>query len=218
VAFSRDGKFLLSASRDQTAKVWKVGTWELLQTLRDENVVRGAVFSPDGQLIVTGNESCQTKFWKRQDDRWGKLEGDKYLPDQTLPLQGGCLRDMKEDTQEGYIDAVNFSPDGKFLVTASRDGTVFIRRSGTWEKVKSLTGHQGEVYFAAYSPDGKFVVSAGNDKRVIVWEPLVARPAENSSLQDLLARAEPRLRRALSCYEVNRFQLCDRSRLPECCR
>jgi WD40 repeat protein len=125
---------------------------------------------------------------------------------------------MKEDTQEGYIDAVNFSPDGKFLVTASRDGTVFIRRSGTWEKVKSLTGHQGEVYFAAYSPDGKFVVSAGNDKRVIVWEPLVARPAENSSLQDLLARAEPRLRRALSCYEVNRFQLCDRSLLPECCR
>jgi WD40 repeat protein len=218
VAFSSDGQFLVTASRDQTAKVWKVGTWELLQTLHDRSVVRGAVFSPDGQLIVTGNEGCQTKFWKRQEDRWGKLEGDKYVPDQTLPLQSGCSRETEEVTQVGYIDAVNFSPDGKFLVTASRDGTVFIRRSGSWEKVKSLIGHQGEVYFAAYSPDGKFVVSAGDDKRVIIWEPLVAKPPANSSLQDLLKIAEPRLRRSLDCYELNRFQLCDRSRFPKCCR
>jgi len=218
VAFSNDGKFLVTASRDATAKVWKAGTWELLQTLHDdENVVRGAVFSPDDQLIVTGNESCQTKIWKRTADRWGKLTGGKYLPDQTLPLEGGCVRETREDTQEGYIDAVNFSSDGQFLVTASRDETVFIRRTGTWEKVKSLTGHQGEVYFAAYSPNGKFVVSAGEDNRVIVWEPLVKTPPADSSLEDLLKMAEPRLLRSLDCFELNRFQLCDPLRSAECC-
>lgn len=218
VAFSSNGKFLVSASRDTTAKVWKVGTWELLETLQDENVVRGAVFSPDDQLIVTGNESCQTKIWKRTTDTWGKLEGDKYLPDQTLPRQGGCARETNEDTQEGYIDAVNFSRDGQFLVTASRDQTVFIRKSSTWQKMKSLTGHQGEVYFAAYSPNGRFVISASDDKRVIVWEPLVAPPPADSSLEDLLKMAAPRLLRPLNCNELNRFQLpCETSRSLECC-
>lgn len=219
VAFSRDGKLLVTASRDTTAKVWKVETWQLMQTLQDENVVRGAVFSPDGQLIVTGNESCQTKIWKRLADRWGKLDGDKYVADQTLPSKGGCAAETNEVSQEGYIDAVNFSQDGQFLVTASRDQTVLIRRTGTWEKVKTLTGHQGEVYFAAYSPDGRFVISAGEDKRVILWEPLVTAPPENTSLDELLKMAQPRLLRALDCNELNRFQLpCETLPSLECCR
>jgi WD40 repeat protein len=219
VAFNSDGSLLVTASRDATAKIWKVGSWELLQTLPDENVVRGAVFSPDEQLIVTGNESCQTKIWKRFGDRWGKLDGDKYVPDQTLPSKGGCARETNEESQGGYIDAVNFSRDGQFLVTGSRDHTVLIRRTGTWEKVKSLAGHQGEVYFATYSPDGKFVISAGEDQRVIVWEPLVTAPPANSSLDELLKMAGPRLLRPLDCNELNRFQLpCATSRSLECCR
>ena len=214
VAFSNDGKLLVTGSRDTTAKIWKAGTWELLQTLQDENVVRGAVFSPDNHLIVTGNESCQTKVWKRAAE-----QSDKYVPDQTLPSKGGCARETNEESQVGYIDAVNFSRDGQFLVTASRDQTVLIRRTGTWEKVKSLTGHQGEVYFAAYSPDGKFVVSAAEDQRVIVWEPLVTAPPANSSLDELLRLAKPRLLRALDCHEWSRFQVpCDTSRSLECCR
>ena len=216
VAFSHDDEFMVSASRDMTARVWKVGTWELLQTLQDTNVVRSAVFSPDDQLIVTGNESCETKIWKRVGDRWAKVAA-KARPNQVLPFQGGCAT-AKGSTnfQEGYIDAVNFSPDGKHLVSASRDHTVFIRNSDTWEKAQALTGHQGEVYFAAYSPDGRFVISAAEDKRVIVWEPGVAAPPSNSSLEVLLKMAAPRLLRSLDCKELNRFQLpCDTS--PECC-
>lgn len=216
VAFSHDGEFLVSASRDMTARVWKVGTWELLQTLLDTNVVRGAVFSPNDQLIVTGNESCETKIWKRVGDRWAEVEA-KSRPDQVLPSQGGCAT-AKGSTnfQEGYIDAVNFSPDGKHLVTASRDHTVFIRNSDSWEKAQALTGHQGEVYFAAYGPDGRFVISAAEDKRAIVWEPGVAAPQPNGSLEVLLKMAAPRLLRSLDCKELNRFQLpCDTS--PDCC-
>jgi len=170
VAFSHGGEFMVTASRDTTAKVWKVGTWELLKTLQDTNVVRGAVFSPDDRLIVTGNESCETKIWQRAGDSWGKVDGDQSRADQVLPSQGGCAAAKgRTNFQEGYIDAVNFSPDGKFLVSASRDHTVFIRKSDTWEKMEALNGHQGEVYFASYAPDGRFVISAADDRRVIVW-------------------------------------------------
>ena len=219
VAFSHDGRFMVSASRDTTSKVWKVGTWEVLQTLSDENVVRGAVFSPDDQLIITGNESCQTKIWKRTGNTWGKLNGGKYQADQTVP-QSGCATpdDSQQDYQRGYIDGVNFRPDGQFLVSASRDHSVFIRNVSTLEKVEVLTGHQAEVFLAAYSPDGRFVISSGDDRRVIIWEPQVARPDKNSSLDTLLKMAKPRLQRFLNCEELKRFQLpCDTSPLADCC-
>ena len=70
ITFSHDGKYLVTASRDQTAKIWNVGTRTLEQTLTDENVVRGAVFSPDDQVIVTGNESCRPRFGSGG-NRWG---------------------------------------------------------------------------------------------------------------------------------------------------
>lgn len=213
--FSHDGKFIVTASRDNTAKIWNVGTWTLVQTLTDENVVRGAVFSPDDQVIVTGNESCQTKIWKRTGDRWGKQAADKWLPDQILQSQGGCAVKTDFNYQSGYIDGVNFRPDGQFLVTPSRDHTVMIRKTGTWQKVMTMNGHGQEVYFAAYSPDGRFVISASEDTSAILWEPETSRPASTSTAE-LLRLAGPRLRRPLSCDELRAFQLpC--ATAPDCC-
>lgn len=205
-AFSHDGKFIVTASRAYTTKVWAVGTWKLLQTMTDENVVLGAVFSPDDKLIVTGNESCQTKIWQRTGDRWGKQEGNKLLPDQILESAGGCADKTNFNFQSGYINGVNFSPDGQFLITPSRDHTVMIRQSGTWQKVILMNGHGQEVYFAAYSPDGRFVISASADTSAILWEPGTSRPASTSTAE-LLRLAGPRLRRTLSCDELRSFQL-----------
>ena len=217
VAFSHDGELLVSASRDMTAKVWKVGTWQLMQILPDRNVLRGAVFSPNDQLIATGNESCEIKIWQRAGDRWGNIIGNQAAPNQVLPSTGGCgARKGDPNFQEGYIDALDFSPDGKFLVTSSRDRTVFIRQTDTWKKTEALIGHQGEIYFVAYAPNGKFVLSAADDKRVILWEPQGKPPQPDSKLEDLLNIAAPRLLRALDCKELHRFQLpCETS--PGCC-
>ncbi|MBE2207389.1 MAG: PD40 domain-containing protein, partial [Saprospiraceae bacterium] len=52
--FSRDGKRLVTASEDNTARVWEVGSWRKLHDLIGHSGrVSRAVFSPDGKTILT---------------------------------------------------------------------------------------------------------------------------------------------------------------------
>jgi WD40 repeat protein len=219
-AFSPDGKFIVTASRDTTIKIWQTDTGKLLQTLPDENVVRDAVFSPDGQTIVTGNESCQIKIWRRVGDTWGRLDGSNWKPHETLPELGCGDTSEGDKFQRSYINSVSFDPKGQFLVTASRDRRVFVRDTQRWQKQgEALVGHQGEVYSVDYSADGKFVISASEDHRAILWETRPAPISPQTSTDELKNIASRRLFRDLDCYELRRFQLpCEMSKVEDCCR
>jgi WD40 repeat protein len=72
----------------------------------------------------------------------------------------------------GHGDAVStvaFSPDDRWILTASEDGTARVWQSdGTGEPVV-LAGHEGELTAAAFSPDGSRVVTASRDGTARVW-------------------------------------------------
>ncbi len=53
VVFSPDGKLLVTASRDGTARVWDPKTGRLLRTLDSQAPLLGSAFSPDGRTIAT---------------------------------------------------------------------------------------------------------------------------------------------------------------------
>jgi WD40 repeat protein len=76
-------------------------------------------------------------------------------------------------TLEGHKDAVwavTFSPDGKTLATASRDGTARFFELATGKTLATLAGHEGDVWKVAFAPDGKTVVTAGEDRTVRFWD------------------------------------------------
>ena len=64
VAMSQDGLLAVSASEDQTLKVWHVARGEELQTLTGHSgAVRGVAITADGRLIVSASEDCTLKVW-----------------------------------------------------------------------------------------------------------------------------------------------------------
>ena len=64
VAFSPDGRRIVTGSYDQTAKVWEAASGKQLFTLEGHsNVIRSVAFSPDRQRIVTGGYDQTAKVW-----------------------------------------------------------------------------------------------------------------------------------------------------------
>lgn len=63
VVFSPNGKYLLSASVDKTAKLWDVESEVLLLTLEQRDIVNSAVFSPNGRQIMTSSYDGSIRIW-----------------------------------------------------------------------------------------------------------------------------------------------------------
>ena len=68
-SFSPDGRTVLTASQDKTARLWDAASGKQLQRLTHEDAVRAASFSPDGRTVVTASEDNTARLWdaaKRQ--------------------------------------------------------------------------------------------------------------------------------------------------------
>ena len=68
------------------------------------------------------------------------------------------------------IYSATFSPDGRRIVSASRDKTVRIWNAATGECIRTLEGHTWYVNSASFSPDGHRIVSASEDNTVRIWD------------------------------------------------
>jgi WD40 repeat protein len=155
LAFSPDGRLLVSGSQDHTVRVWDIQTGRELLCLRGHTAqVSGVAFSPDGRRLASGSQDQTVKVW---DVRTGQ---------EVLTLRG----------HSGSIFRVAFSPDGHRLVSASQDETVRVW-DGTPAEGKAdpdcltLGGHAGSVNIVAFHPtDPSMVASAGADSSVRLWD------------------------------------------------
>jgi WD40 repeat protein/class 3 adenylate cyclase len=147
-AFSPDGTLVVTASQDNTARVWDARTGKLLWVLRGHgNFVNSAAFSPDGALIVTASDDQSARVW---DARAGRL---------VTTLNG----------HTAGVNSATFSPDSTLVVTTSRDNTARVWEARTGQLIATLQGHTYPVVGAAFSPDGRFIVTASSDHSARVW-------------------------------------------------
>jgi WD40 repeat protein len=73
------------------------------------------------------------------------------------------------DTHYGYAHAVEFSHDGKRLVSAGQDGCVRVWSLPNCQPVAVLEGHRAGVSSMSFSPDGALLATGCNGEAVRIW-------------------------------------------------
>ena len=152
--FSPDGRQIVTASYDKSARIWDAATGrQVLKLSGHTDRVLSAAFSPDGRQIVTASTDKSARIWDAATGR------------QVLLLSGHTER----------VLCAAFSPDGRQIVTASTDKSARIWDAATGRQVLLLNGNTDQVTFAAFSPDGRQLVTASADKSARIWDAATGR-------------------------------------------
>jgi WD40 repeat protein len=149
-----DGKRIVTASEDKTARVWNAENGDQLAILRGHTEgVRVASFSPDGRQVITGSTDKTARLWNAETGQ-----------------QSAVLE------HDGVVRSAAFSSDGRRVVTASDDKTARIWDVQTGKQIAALTGHTARVRDAAFSPNGRYVLTSSDDKTARLWDSKTGEP------------------------------------------
>jgi WD40 repeat protein len=120
--FSPDGGRVLTASEDNTGRLWEAEKGKLLVTFQGHTgAVLSAVFSPDGGRVLTASEDNTARLWEANS---GKL-----------------LVTFKGHTDQ-VLRAV-FSLDGRRVLTGSQDNTARLWEAASGKLLATLQCHTG---------------------------------------------------------------------------
>ena len=149
VAFSPDGKQIVSGSFDRTVRVWDAVTGDELMILRGhEKRVFSVAYSPDGKRIISGSYDGTIRVWDAE--KGTEIES----------LIGHNAR----------IEVVAFSSDGENIASGSWDNTVKVWDAETGDELMTLVGHKHGISDVAFSPDCARIISGSSDNSVKVWD------------------------------------------------
>jgi WD40 repeat protein len=131
VAVTSDGKQIISGSSDGIIKIWKVGTWENEATFTAHTAwVLAVAATPDGKQIISAsgnNLSTENllKVWNIEKCSRPFSSNNEY---------------RTKNGHSGSVEVIAFTPDGKEMISAAKDGTFKIWEVVTWENKATFKG------------------------------------------------------------------------------
>lgn len=146
VTFSKNDKYIITSSADNSAIIWDTYTGNEVQRLSHPEAVKHANPSPDEEYILTSCSDDKVRLWLIGDD-----EAQNVI-----------------ENQDGFFNST-FSPDGNSFITISKDvATIWTATVGN---PIHILKHEDAISSASFSPDGKNVLITGNGNAT-VWNGL----------------------------------------------
>jgi len=161
--FSPDGKQLVIVSRrEHKAQLYDA---EILSpgglTLRHDDYVQEAIFSPDGKLVATAGDDHVARLWDAH-------TGQPFTPPLPHANEVYCLA---------------FSADGRMLATGGAEPAARVWDVATGRPLTPWLRHGGEILSVKFSPDGSHLLTSSRDGTARLW-PLFTSPAPLAPLAD----------------------------------
>jgi WD40 repeat protein len=191
LAFSRDGRTLVSASDDWTLKFWDVASGrERGKPRKHGSLVTAVAYSPDGTLLASASYDRTIRLWDAETGKpletlrghTNRVRALAFSPDGSRLASGGEDREVRLwDVADrsplspplightGKLFSIAFSPDGKTLFTSAIDKTIRLWDMTT-RKLRANWPSKDDVYALAVSPDGQTLAAADHGGTVTLWE------------------------------------------------
>jgi len=188
VAFSEDGRWIITAGADRTLRIWENATGDLLRTI-DLGGSTVTALAVRGQRALTGHADGTLQLWSLpQGEKVAQFQRNKASvwsvafmgePDRFLASSHDWAVSVWDtrasqapvisiDAHENAVQAVAYSPRG-MLASGGADRLVKLWNASSGELLRTYRGHRDFVSAVAFSPDGELLASASHDGQVRLW-------------------------------------------------
>jgi WD40 repeat protein len=147
IRFSRNGKYLASASYDRTARLWNTSTGMEDLRIPHASLVLDVAVSPDEGLVATACRDGTVRVW------------DVTAKRELWMWEAPSAKNTTDPLKKGAISSVIFSPSGEYIATANPDGVLRIWKARSGDKVAALQ-QPSLISAISFSPRGEHLAVA----------------------------------------------------------
>jgi WD40 repeat protein len=180
LAFTPNGKVLVSGSWDKTIRLWDVATGKQMAVLRGHTGhVYCVAISPDGTLLASTGTDRTVRLWDMatRKTKWvlrghtGSVQCVAFSPDGSTVASAGLDRAVRwwDEKTGRYLIGVRMGKRPIRPVAAPPTNEARLWDAKTGRALGSWSGHTGPVYRVVFTPDGKSLLASG-DRVVRIWD------------------------------------------------